>query len=185
MCVNRCQTMTITNIKCTKCKVQLLGRIKDITKRGRWNKINSSLIVTKNCAFGLEYSTKHANAMKWNDAWWWTFVLFRFGYICKVRLNTLPDFRITRKTQHNLRIWNRKKVGNLWFNLGFFYHRNYLEFPLTWYKISSKTKYWSSFVAVNWISLNTNLSTMRSVCRTTFFNFSQWGKFCQNWTNDL
>lgn len=46
--------------------------------------------------------------------------------------------------------------------------------------MSSKTKYWSSFVAVNWISLNTSLSTIRSVCSTPFFSLSQYGKFCEN-----
>lgn len=50
----------------------------------------------------------------------------------------------------------------------------------TWYKISSNTKYWSSFVAVNWTSLNTSLSTIRSVVNTSFFNFSQCDK-CLKW----
>lgn len=141
------------------------------------------------CILLAHCSTKHANAMEWNDAWWWTFILFWFGYVCEIRLNALPDFRITWKTQHNL--WNlewKKRKGELRDerkSIGFLKMEIHWNFSLTWYRISSKTKYWSSFVAVNWISLNTNLSTIRSVCRTTFFNLSQWGKFCGSQTNNL
>lgn len=44
--------------------------------------------------------------------------------------------------------------------------------------MSSKTKYWSSLVAVSWISLKTNLSTIRSVTRTLLFSFSQYWVSC-------
>lgn len=39
--------------------------------------------------------------------------------------------------------------------------------------MSSKTKYWSSFVAVNCTSLKTSLSTIRSIFITLFFRNSQ------------
>lgn len=44
---------------------------------------------------------------------------------------------------------------------------------IIWYKISSNTKYWSSLVAVNCTSLNTNLSTIRSILITFDFRNSQ------------
>lgn len=125
--------------------------------------------------------TKHAYAMKWYNSRWRSFVLLWFRYVCKIRLNALSNFRIAWKTKHNLFGISKPQEN--------FKYQKQKEsdwnLQITWYKISSKTKYWSSFVAVNWISLNTNLSTIRSVWRTAFFNFSQYGKFCENRAIDL
>lgn len=54
------------------------------------------------------------------------------------------------------------------------------KLSITWYRMSSKTKYWSSLVAVSWTSLNTSLSTIKSTLITFDLRNSQWSTSCKS-----